>query len=122
MRKELKDKNEERTLFTAVVARFGTKANYHGYAENTMLLKNVRFAGTGEYATDHTWFTVGKTIGKLKLAVGDTIQFEARIGAYTKGYVNRRLNVNDSKTDYKLTRPTKFTLQRCKKDMGFEKD
>ena len=109
MRKELKHKNGERMLFTAIVERFGTKANYHGYPEGTILLRNVRFAGTGERATDHIWFTVGKTIEGLKLAVGDSIQFEARIGAYTKGYVNQKMKINNSKIDYKLNRPTKFT-------------
>lgn len=108
MRKELKNRNGERMLFTAVVERFGTKATYHGYSENTMLLKNVRFAGTHERATNHIWFTVGKTIEALKLSVGEHIQFEARIGEYTKGYVNHRIDVNNAKTDYKLTRPTKF--------------
>lgn len=73
-----------------------------------MLLKNVKFAGTGELATDHIRFTVGKTIEALKLSVGDSIQFEARISAYTKGYVNHQININNSKTDYKLNRPTKF--------------
>jgi hypothetical protein len=108
MRKELKDKNEQRLLFTATVERFGTKANYHGYAQSTILLKNVRFASTEESAADHIWFTVGKTIEALKLSVGEAIQFEARIGGYTKGFVNRRANINNSKTDYKLNRPTKF--------------
>jgi hypothetical protein len=108
MRKNLENKNGERMLFTAIVERFGTKANYHGYSESTILLKNVRFAGTGECATDHIWFTVSKTLEVLKLSAGDHIRFEARIGAYTKGYVNRRINFNNSKTDYKLNRPTKF--------------
>ena len=108
MRKELKNRNEQRLLFTAVVERFGTKVTYHGYTEATVLLKNVRFAATGEQAADHIWFTVGKTIEALKLSIGDTIQFEARIGAYTKGYVNRHANINNSQRDYKLNRPTKF--------------
>ena len=108
MRRELKGKNGERIVFTGVVARFGTKTNYHGYSDATLLLKDVRFADTGELATDHIWFTVGKTIEKLKLAVGDRIQFEARIAAYTKGYVNRKGGINNQKVDYKLNRPTKF--------------
>jgi hypothetical protein len=108
MRKELKNRNGERLLFTAVIQQFGTKANYHGYSEDTMLLKNVRFASTGELATDHIWFAIGKTIEAQKLSIGDYIQFEARISAYTKGYVNRQANINNSKMDYKLNRPTKF--------------
>jgi hypothetical protein len=108
MRKELKDKHEQRLLFTATVERFGTKANYHGYSQSTILLKNVQFASTEESPADHIWFTVGKTIEALKLSAGDAIQFEARISAYTKGYVNRQANINNAKTDYKLNRPTKF--------------
>lgn len=108
MRKELKEKEGERMAFTATVEHFGTKQNYLGYSEATILLMDVRFGSTGELATEHVWFSVGTTIEKLKLKIGDKIQFEARIGAYTKGYVNRRVNINNQQTDYKLNRPTKF--------------
>jgi hypothetical protein len=108
MRKELKEKKGERIPFTAVVERFGTKLNYHGYSEATMLLKDVRFSDTCAIATDHLWFTVWKTIEGLKLKINDRIQFEARVEQYSKGYVNSRDVIDNRKVDYKLTRPTKF--------------
>jgi hypothetical protein len=110
MRNQLKPHEGERMAFIAVVERFGAKTNYHGYSDDTMLLKDIRFAGTGELATGHLWFTVGKSMEKLKLAIGDRIQFEARISEYSKGYVNRRGGIDNRKTDYKLSRPTKFML------------
>lgn len=61
-----------------------------------------------EFATNHIWFTVGKTIENLNLETGDIIEFDARITDYEKGYVNHRNFIDNRKMDYKLSRPTKF--------------
>lgn len=108
MRKKLKSVNGKRMRFRAIVERFGTKKNYHGYPEPTILLKQVTFVDNGVVATDHIWFTVGKTINKLMLKPGEIVEFDARVGEYIKGYVNHRDYIDERQVDYKLNRPTKF--------------
>jgi hypothetical protein len=108
MRKELKAISGERVRFRAIVERFGKKTNYHGFPSPTILLKNVTFAETGKEATDHVWFSVGKTIEALDLDAGTIIEFEARVGDYQKGYVNHREYIDERTIDYKLNRPTRF--------------
>lgn len=108
MRKDLKKMDGKRTRFRATVERFGTKKNYHGYPEPTILFKDVFVVDTQQIACDHLWFTVGKTIAALMLNPGDTVEFDARVGVYVKGYVNHREYVDDRKMDYKLNRPTNF--------------
>lgn len=116
MRKALKKVNDKRMSFTGVVERFGTKKNWHGYPEKTLLVKDLKFTETGNFATDHIWFTVGKTIDSLNLEIGDIITFEARVGSYTKGYVNYREWIDERTIDYKLNRPTKFKITKKHED------
>ncbi len=71
------------------------------------MLKDVKFEN-GNLAADHIWFTVGKTILSAELKEGDKITFEARIGAYEKGYVNYKEFIDERTIDYKLNRPTNF--------------
>lgn len=110
MRKNLGNINGSRTRFRATVKRFGSKKNYHGYPEPTILLIDVAFAETDKQASDHIWFTVGTTIKKLGLKPGDVVEFDARVGEYIKGYVNRREYIDNRTLDYKLNRPTKFAV------------
>jgi hypothetical protein len=107
LRRELKKLNEKRILFTAVVDRFGKKNGWQGKQEDTILLKDVRFADSQKMATDHIWFTIGKIIHFEGLREGDKIQFEARIGEYTKGYVYPGW-IDERQKDYKLNWPTKL--------------
>jgi hypothetical protein len=109
MREQLESVNGNRMRFRATVKRFGTKKNYHGYPEPTILLKNVTFVDNGSVATDHIWFTVGKTLAKLMLKPGEIVEFDARVGEYIKGYVNHREYIDEREIDYKLNRPTKFS-------------
>ncbi len=99
MRKELKTLNEKRMRFRATVERFGKKTNYHGYPEPTILLKDVCLVDTDKQVTDHIWFTVGKTIQSLDLKPGDTVEFDARVGDYVKGYVNHREYIDERTVD-----------------------
>ncbi len=97
--------NTERHTFTATFVRFGTK---HGWQvpERTVLLSNVKL-GT-ETVADHLWFTCGKTWDQLDLQAGDSVQFDARVGKYQKGYQGYREDVYKPRmTDYRLERPTK---------------
>jgi hypothetical protein len=53
---------------------------------------------------------VGKTSEALALNGGDTVEFNARIDDYEKGYVNWRQGIDDRRRDYKLSRPTKSAM------------
>lgn len=108
MRKQLASKEGERKKFTAVFSRLGRKAGYTGYSVETILLTKVRDAETGELVTDHLWFTFTKGFQLFALTEGDTLEFEARVKSYSKGYVNKSLAIDKEKRDYKLSNPTKI--------------
>jgi hypothetical protein len=96
----------------AVVARFGTKAAYRGDPIPTILLRDVTDADLGKPLTDHLWFTRGKWSDGLEL--DDVIEFEARSGAYLKGYRGRREgdDLPSRSLDWRLQRPTKVRVVR----------
>jgi hypothetical protein len=100
MRKELGKLMTKRMSFTAKVGRFGTKRNYHGYAEPTICLCEIKDI-SGNILTDHVWFTVGKTINKLGLTENEVIKFDARVSGYRKGYYK-------DEHDYKLNNISKI--------------
>ena len=108
MRKELKKYTGQRLRFTATVEKYGSKRNWNGFPEETILFKEVKFLETGQLATDHIWFTVGKTIKESNLSVGDRVQFDARVKPYVKGYVNYNVFVDERRADLKLSNPAKF--------------
>lgn len=108
MRKKLQEIDQVRATFTGTVERFGTKSSY-GYTKPTLLLVNVKNAA-GEVVTDHLWFNLTKGFESLGLCTGDTVQFDARVRPYTKGYRGWRDDVYDKpvEKDYKLSHPTKL--------------
>jgi hypothetical protein len=108
MRKQLAAETGNRKKFKATFNRLGKKTNFKGYSEDTILLKNVTDVETNELVTDHIWFNYTKGFEKISLQEGIQIEFEARIKEYKKGYVNKSLKINNSKTDYKLSNPTKI--------------
>jgi len=114
MRKKLKNHDEERTTFRAIFEREGSKPNsWTGTVERTILLTNVVLVATGERVTQHVWLNYTKgfeqAVWEQGIAEGDTIEFDARVKRYTKGYQGRRLDVWKSvEKDYKLSHPTKF--------------
>ncbi len=103
MRKNMKTINGSRLRFRGVVERFGTKPNWHGFPEDTLLLRDVTRLDTGEVVCDHLWFTRGLTWAGI--SQGATVESDARVGVYEKGYVNRRQWIDERELDYKLTRP-----------------
>lgn len=107
-RKHLEHLDGQRLRFRATVERFGMKRNYHGFPEETILLKRIIRVDTGKEVSDHLWFTVRKTIAALDLQPGDTVEFDARVSDYVKGYVNHREYIDERTIDYKLNRPTRF--------------
>jgi hypothetical protein len=114
MRKHLEDKVGQRKRFKAVVTRFGKKVNYNGYTDTTILLTRIIDSETFIVVTDHQWFAYTKGFEKAQLKEGDTIEFEARVKMYKKGYVNRKLSIHNRQSDYKLSHPTNIHV--LKKD------
>lgn len=108
MRKHLAAETGKRKKLKAVFSRIGKKTNYQGYTEETILLKNIVDVETNRVVADHVWFNYTKGFEKLPLAEGMTLEFEARIKEYKKGYASKALNINNRTTDYKLSHPTKI--------------
>jgi hypothetical protein len=108
MRKELKELEEQRDVFTGLFKKYGIKSNYRRPSTDTLLLINIR-DNEGTLITDHLWLNLTKGFEKLgPLKEGDRIQFEARVKKYKKGYVNRKIGIDQSSSDYKLSHPTKM--------------
>lgn len=110
MRKNLEDKIGLRKKFRAVFTRFGKKVNYNGYTDITILLTNIVDTETNLVVTDHHWFAYTKGFENAPLKEGATIEFEARVKMYKKGYVNRKLSINKRQSDYKLSHPTNIQI------------
>ncbi|MCK4848272.1 MAG: hypothetical protein KAT16_04545 [Candidatus Heimdallarchaeota archaeon] len=107
MREIFAVKENQRMTFSGVFTRYGTKSNWHGYPEKTILLKQIKNEND-EVLTDHIWFSLTKGFQKLgELHEGDRIQFDARIKQYLKGYVNHKKCIDLRIIDYKLSHPTK---------------
>lgn len=107
MRKALSDKEGERRKFSAIFSRFGSKVNYHGYAEETILLTHVVDLENQQVVADHIWFNYTKSFREAALTPGKKVKFEARIKKYVKGYVNTRYKIDQRHKDFKLSHPTK---------------
>ena len=110
VRTELKKIKNERLTFSGVVSRFGTKNNYRGMPSDTICVADIKICDSTEIITDHVWFTIGSTISNVRLQIGDTIKFDARVKSYTKGYVNHREYIDERTTDYRLSHPTKIKI------------
>jgi hypothetical protein len=108
MRKELSKIKEIRKRFTGTFVRFGEKKDWNGYNQRTLLLQKVAGVDSPEILTDHLWFTYSKAFEDLGfLKEGDTIEFDARVKEYVKGYVNRLGKIDQRRNDFKLSHPTK---------------
>jgi hypothetical protein len=105
VRRKLGKLDGSRLKFEGKFERYGTKTNYKGFPERTILLKDIRIdrkdGNGGKIIADHLWFNYTKGFQKLgELKTGDIIQFWARVKKYVKGYVNER------EIDFKLSYPT----------------
>lgn len=117
MRIKLAEQKGVRKKFSATFSRIGKKTNFKGYLEETILLKNVKDLESNEMVTDHIWFTYTKGFEKIHLQEGTLLEFEARVKEYKKGYVNKAYKINHSKTDYKLSHPTKIKVRGTSNDV-----
>lgn len=107
MRNELSGMKEVRDTFQGIFVQYGTKL-YKGHSSVTLLLKNV--TKDGKLLTDHLWFTETEGFRKYQFKKGDVIEFTARVKQYKKGYVNRKIGVNETQYDYKLSHPTQIKI------------
>lgn len=107
--KEKLNNNNKKFLFSGVVSKFILKSNRYRLNVPTILLVDVKFED-GNFACDHSWFTITKIMGKLNLNVGDKITFEARVSKYTKGYANYYNGIEKYYVDVKLNKPTKIKI------------
>jgi hypothetical protein len=112
MRKQLQRLDGERKRFTGTVVRYGNKSGYKGRMEETILLKDVVDLSTGNKITDHLWFNLTQQFADLRLQEGDHIEFDARVKAYVKGYVNSPGKIDNRKKDFKLSHPTRVVKSK----------
>jgi hypothetical protein len=91
--------NQERATYRATFDRYGVKT-WHGKSATTVLLLNITDAD-GNAVCDHLWMNLTRGFETLDLRPGDTVEFDGRVTAYTKGRYHNR-------TDYKLSRPTRI--------------
>jgi hypothetical protein len=110
VRKKLAEDVGLRKRFSAEVERFGKKINFKGYSEETILLKNIQDVESKKIVADHLWFTFSLAFQKAKITEGCTVEFDARVKDYKKGYVNKKIGINNRKKDFKLSHPTKITV------------
>ena len=113
MRKKLKSLEAIRSTFIGTFCRAGMKVDF-GHPKRTLLLTNVKDS-TGKIITDHLWFNYTKGFATLNLVPGDTVQFDARVKAYVKGYQGYREDIFDKpvELDYLLSHPTKLKKLQC---------
>ena len=91
-KRERGEKREgERMRLRATFEREGTKPGWKGKQPIvTVLFRDVRVVASGRLATDHLWFTKGKTWAELALEAGDVVEFDARVTGYIEGHQGRR--------------------------------
>jgi hypothetical protein len=79
MRAELGKNKDQRKKFRATFSKFGKKAGYTGYSEETILLTAIINVETDAVVSDHVWFSLTKGFQQARLVVGDCVEFEARV-------------------------------------------
>lgn len=110
MRTRLKKELGNRKKFKGLFVRIGRKTGFKGYSQETLLLKDIIDLESGAIVCDHIWLNLTKGFEGAGIKEGMTIEFEARITEYTKGYVNKGYKIDQRKKDYKLSHPTKFRI------------
>ncbi|MEK6882361.1 MAG: hypothetical protein AABY22_22265, partial [Nanoarchaeota archaeon] len=79
MREALKHIDGLRKEFIGTFERFGTKTNFKGYPETTILLTDVINPINKKIFTEHIWFNMTKEFERIGLQEGDVISFHARV-------------------------------------------
>jgi hypothetical protein len=112
MRVTLGKSEGDRRKFAGTFVKMGKKISYHGYNEETVLLRDIVDIEENKIVAHHVWFAYTKTFQKLSLEQGVCVEFEARVKKYTKGFVNSRYKIDNRTMDYKLSHPTKICLRQ----------
>lgn len=110
--------SNDRFTFTGQFVKYGYKTYKDHYAP-TLLLKNIKTENHPNIIlTDHLWFNLTKGFQKLGLLTkNETIQFNARVNDYYKGYFT-----SVKKHDFKLSYPTKIKSLTSPANKSIPKD
>lgn len=103
MRKELEKIEDVRLTIQGKVNKFSTRSN-RWFTDITVLLTDIINVKTGKKLTDHLWFVCGKWSSNIK--ENDSIQLDARVKPYLKGYGSW----DEKNLDYKLSNPSKVKI------------
>jgi hypothetical protein len=110
MRNQLEKIEDVRGSFSGTFKRYGSKTNFKGFPEKTILLVDIKDSRS-KVVSDHLWFNFTKQFERLgELKEGDIVAFDARVKPYVKGYVNFREEIDNRELDYKLSHPTKVMV------------
>lgn len=79
----------ERKRFVAKSVKIGKKKICDGKLVETILMKRIIDVSTGIELKDHTWIDYAPEIKKVNFKLGDWICFDATVGTYIKGGINK---------------------------------
>ena len=79
MRKRMKSISGKRERFRATFSRTGTKKNYHGFPETTLLFDDVCREKNGQLISDHLWFNNTKSFQAVNLEAGDVVDLRPEL-------------------------------------------
>jgi hypothetical protein len=103
MRNELAKIDGERRRFRAVVADFGV-GRAAKRIETILLVEVRRTDDLDDVVADHLWLK--KNAALRVAAIGDVLEFDARVERYEKGYRNFRFGIDETTVDYRLSEPS----------------
>jgi len=115
MRVKLREKCGERITVEATVARFGRRNSFlRNGTINTILLRDVRSATTGDELTTHLWLDRGKRWADV--TVDCVVRFDARVASYEKGYRGKGGDPSRPvEVDYRLSYPTRIEIVKSRR-------
>lgn len=101
MRERLAPHYQETHCFTADFASYSKTED----GNNVACFRNVKL--NGKWVCDHVWIHRSKHMKNLELKHGDKVQFEARVGRYTRGFPRIEQEVE---FDYNLEKVREFIV------------
>ncbi len=107
MKKELKKiMPTARQIFTAVIGRIIIKNTYHGFPEETLILRNLKNT-EGQILTDHILINKSKSTAILfdiasQGLTNQIVTFSGKIMKYTKTDIYDGMNFRSKRIDYSI--------------------
>ncbi len=97
-----------RSTFRGTFSTYDTKDGFKRPVK-IVLLTHITLAESGEFLKDQLSVSATKAFSKLRLRLGDIVEFDARVTKYKKRHHGNRLDFFDSTvtTGYQLSNPTK---------------